>query len=262
VQPAIRLTAVLAFAAAAAAYELGGPVNDLRLGGGIQMAPKVTERIVSHQAINPATGTAVTVGQATGHADFDWNDTKAYNFYFDASYVRGWSSGRRGAPGLAWGGGLHFARMNLAPGSYTSGGITYATTRQRTGLNFSEYGLAGQLSWATRPRETGFGEYHMEFGGFLRGGPLQGQTETTLYKTTAAGTYTETVRASDWGWWGAAGPQVGAYVVDKAWLVGITAEWAVGTGRVDFDDLPNGDASKITLTRNGLGGSLVVGGRF
>jgi hypothetical protein len=180
-----------------------------------------------------------------------------------ADYVRGASSGRRGSAGLLWGVGLHYATMNMAPDSYVVNGVGTPTARQPKGLNFTEYGAAVQLAYATRPHETDLGEYHFEVGGFGRGGPMKGQTESQLYKMTTAGTpYSETIRVQDWGWWWAGGPQAGVYLVDKGWMIGLNAEWAIGRGRIDFDAIPNGDTSEVTLTRNGIGGSLIVGGRF
>lgn len=259
---AIRLTAALACAAGAAAYEIGGPISDVRLHGGIQMAPKVKEISISHQQTLP-NGVAVAGTRATNATEMDWGETRRANFFLGADYVRGSSSGRRGAAGLLWGAGLHYATMNMAPDSYTVNGVNYATKRQPKGLDFHEFGGAVQLAYATRPRETDFGEYHLEFGGFGRGGPMKGTVESELYKGTAAtGYYTETIRVNDWGWWWAAGPQVGFYLVDKGWMVGVNAEWAIGSGRINFDALPNGDTSEVTLTRNGVGGSLIIGGRF
>lgn len=265
--PAIRLTAVLAFAATAAAYEVGGPVNDLRFHGGIQMAPKVKEKSTSYQYTNPANNISYLSPVPTGQVDLEWQETRRSNFFVGVDYVKGWANGRRGAHGLAWGVGLHWAEMNMAPDSYTAtsayGTTTYKTVRQPKGLDFRELGASFQLQYASRPRDIEYGEMHWELGGFARGGPLKGTTESTLTKGSAAtGYYQEQIRVSDWGWWGEFGPQAGIYLVDKGWLVGLTAEWALGGGKVVFDNIPNGDTNEITLTRNGVGGSLVVGGRF
>lgn len=262
--PAIRLTAVLAFAATAAAYEVGGPVNDLRLHGGVQMAPRVKEETSSYQhTITTASGSQFSVlGPQTGSLTYDWANTRQTNFTLGVDYVRGWNNGRRGAAGFFWGAGLHFSDMNLAPDGYAIHGYTINTVRQDVGLSFKEFGPSVMAGYATRPRETGFGEFHLEFGGFLRGGPMRGQTESQIWHSGPAGSYPESIRVDGWGWWYATGPQAGIYVVDKAWLVGLVAEWAIGQGVVNFESMPNGDTSVVTLFRNGLGASLQLGGRF
>lgn len=262
--PAIRLTAVLAFAATAAAYEVGGPVNDLRFRGGIQMAPTVKEKVTSFQrtVTAPDGKTYAVLGPQTGSVSYDWADTRQTNFTLGVDYVRGHSNGRRGAAGFLWGVGLHYADMNLAPDGYSIKGYTITTVRQDVGLSFKEFGPSVLAGYATRPRETDYGEYHLEISGFIRGGPMKGQTESQLWHTGAAGNYPESIRVNGWGWWYAAGPQIGAFVVDKGWMLGLTAEWAVGKGGITFDSMPNGDTSEVSLLRNGLGAALQVGGRF
>lgn len=232
----LRPAALLLAAAGLAAQEIGGPIEDVRLHAGMMLSPSAIQR-----------GTLTTGGEG----EAEWKDTDAVHPYVGIDYVAGAAHRGRGSSGLVWGAGLHVAQMDLTPGTYRVDGVDTDVTAQPT-ITYREYGLGGQLGWATRPDDTGFGDWHVELVGVLRGGPLQGQVNRTRLVAGSP----ETERSGGWGWWYAGGPQVGIYLADQGWLLGLSAEWLFGRGAVDF-----GGGDRVALTRNGPGLAVQLGWR-
>lgn len=228
-----RTVLALLAAAGLAAQEIGGPIEDVRLHIGVMLSPEAVQR-----------GTLVGGGQG----EAEWKGYDSFHPYLGADYVSGAARRGRGASGILWGVGVHVSQMDLTPDRYRIGGVDRAVPGVAK-LTWREFGLGGQLGWATRPSDTGFGDWHLECSLVGRGGPLQGR----ISRTRSLGVQETT---GDWGWWYAAGPQVGFILADQGWLVGLTAEYMVGRGSVGF-----GGGDEVVLTRSAPGIALQIGWR-
>lgn len=69
------------------------------------------------------------------------------------------------------------------------------------------------------------------------------------------------ITRSGWGYYDEVGLQLGAYLTERHFIVGVTSFYATGTGKVSID-LPGGGKSSLTTDRDGLGFGCAAGWIF
>ncbi len=234
----MRLRLLLCLAAAIpAAAETIDPVNDLRFGVAVQMAPKVSENIT------PASGEAKR---------YNWEDGKAWGLRYDVMYVQGMSQRGRPASGFLWAVGASYGSTDITPGKYDTGGASSDNTREDVTLKYRQYGVTGGVGWASMPTDTEIGDLNWEILAIGRGGLCHAQT-------VAPGLSGE--RGEDDGRFWEAGATAGLVVTDSGWIFGLYVGWLYGRGSVHID-LPNDSTSSLRITRNGAEAGAQLGFRF
>jgi len=227
----VRILPLLLPVLACSAYEIGGPIIDLRLQVGVVSTPDILEE-------TSLPGNAST--------SFDWDGAKKWAPAFEVLWMEGASINQRGNRGFIWGAGVHVLSTNQIPDDYT------ATIDN---LLYRQVGLVGAAGYATRPKDSEFGEWHFEALGMVRGGGLQAET------AGADGTGGLKVEGG-YGYWWEVAPQVGAYLADDGWLLGFAAEWRWGQGAVSIDGFADNSTHDLTYRTSGPGAWLVLGWRM
>ena len=232
-KPLITASALI-LGSVAGAVELM-PINDLRVGVALGLAPTVTEEVRTD----------------TTDADYDWSGNQGLTVRYQVDYFNGLS--RRGVarPGFIWGLGALYSDTDIRPSSYDqSGGASIPNQRKRLGLQYRQYGASLYAGYATMPHITEYGEWTLEFLPVVRGGYAWSETVDGANDRTEAGGGTF--------WEG--GAQVGWTLQDKGWLLNVFAGYTYGTAVVPIA-ITGGD-STLTITRSSPEIGLTVGGRF
>ena len=217
--------------------EMMDPINDLRLGPAIVMGPSIKESITT---------------AAGAKASYDWKNTGDIALRYEAGYWQGMSREGRSRSGFIWSVGASYLAMDVTPQSYETGGVSTPNVRRDLALNLKEYGVVLGAGWSTQPSPGSLGDWNWEIMPVVRGGLL-------TIDTVTPGANPEIANGSAPFW--EAGLTGGVVLSDKNWLIGLCAGWLYGTSEVKVD-LPNGDKSELTVTRNGPEASLQVGIRF
>ncbi len=231
----LRLTlagAVAVFTATTVRAETIDPINDLRFGATIQMAPTVSEEIDGKR--------------------YNWKGGKVWGLRYDALYVQGMS--RRGRPlaGFIWATGLSYGETNITPGSFDTGSGESTNTRDDITLKYKQYGVALGGGWATVPSPTELGDFHWEILAIGRGGYATAQTIAPGLRAT---------RGDGGHAYSEAGAQAGFELCDEHWIFGMHVGWLYGKTTIPID-LPDNIRSDLTIIRNGAELGANIGFRF
>jgi hypothetical protein len=192
-----------------------------------------------------------TNGSTGGTTHYDWEGTNSHGTQVALGVMAGRLCDRGG---MVMGGQIAYGQYDLSPRNFLrEDGITFSPAgydlRNRTaGLD-----LMGGYGWASsrNPEELAL---YLEATPFAGGGAAWADTE-------GLDTGGSRVKETGMGWYYEYGVRGGIYLTERHFIVGVTGEYAWGSGQVDID-LPGGGKSKLTLDRSGFGGGVEAGWRF